>query len=306
MKTVKNSYPILREAKVINTTDTEKLGRIQLKVYPELAEIPDDDCPWTFPFSGGVHGKSFGVPLVGQLVSCIVFNRYWNEITFLPFNITKPEEHIFDKWMEKQRPKVKDMENDPEEEHLVVDQYEDDFMVFHDTKNNQHGFLHPTGTFFTINKDGSIWVQSVKKYTFHNMESSLFLEADSESGDIELRTKGNTYDTIDKNKEELIKENHTEDVLGNKEENIVGTALYQSADTDVKSKAPVGINGGGDDLGSACLRPYWDQEKKALTAYEMMAVTPVPILMWLGRKLEVTKQKQNDSQTKSKSEPIIK
>jgi hypothetical protein len=35
----------LREAKVINTTDPEELGRIQLKVSPELAEIPDADCP---------------------------------------------------------------------------------------------------------------------------------------------------------------------------------------------------------------------------------------------------------------------
>jgi hypothetical protein len=63
MKTIPNSYPLLRESKVINTTDPEELGRIQLKVYPELAEIPDADCPWAFPASGGIHGQSFGLPL---------------------------------------------------------------------------------------------------------------------------------------------------------------------------------------------------------------------------------------------------
>ena len=195
MKVISNHYPILREAKVLNTTDSEELGRIQLKVYPELSDIPDADCPWCLPTTSGVHDKSFGVPLVGKPVSCIVWNRYWNEITFLPFSISKPTEHLFADWMKNQRPAVADMETDPEEEHLVVDQYEDDFTVFHDTKNSQHGFLHPTGTYGVINKDGSVWFQSIKKYTFHNKESDLSMEVDSDSGNIELKTKGTIKET---------------------------------------------------------------------------------------------------------------
>jgi hypothetical protein len=206
MKAIPNSYPVIREARVVNTTDPEELGRIQLRVYPELAEInPDSDLPWCFPHTGGVHGKSFGVPLVDQLITCVVWNRYWNEITFLPFNITKPTEHLFDNWIKNQRPKVVDMEKDPEEEHLVVEQFEDDFTVFNDTKNNQHGFLHPTETFSIINKDGGIWTQSVKKYTFHNKESDLFFEANSDNGDITSRTKGNQRGVIDKDMELHIK-----------------------------------------------------------------------------------------------------
>jgi hypothetical protein len=189
MKVIHNSFPIFREAKVINTTDPENLGRIQLKIYPELSEIADTDCPWCFPHTGGVHGKSFGVPLVEQLVTCVVWNRYFNEITFLPFNITNPTEHLFDNWMENQRSEVADMETDPEEEHFIVEQFEDDFTVFHDTKNSQHGFLHPTGTYLTVNKDGSIWVQSVKKCTFHNKDSDLIFEVDSDTGNIAFKTK---------------------------------------------------------------------------------------------------------------------
>jgi hypothetical protein len=198
MKAIPNSYPIIREAKVISTSDQEKLGRIQLKVYPELSDIPDGDCPWCFPHTGGVHGKSFGVPLIGQLITCIVWSKYWNEITFLPFNITKPTEHIFDIWMKNQRPEISDMKNDPEEEHLVVEQFEDDFTIFHDSKNSQHGFLHPTGTFFVVNKDGSIFTQLVKKLTFHNKDSDLVVEADSESGNVTLKVKGTLEHTIDK------------------------------------------------------------------------------------------------------------
>ena len=227
MKIINNSFPILREAKVINTTDPEKLGRIQLKVYPELSEIKDEDCPWCFPHTGGVHGKSFNMPLVEQLISCVIWNRYWNEITYLPFNITNPREHLFDKWVEEQKPKIEDMETDPEEEHLLVEHLEDDYITFHDTKNMQHGFLHPSGTYFIINNDGNVWIQSVKKLTFHtkysdNKEADLNLEIDSETGDVKFNTKGNIDETIEKNVTRIIKENRTETIEKNETREIKG------------------------------------------------------------------------------------
>ena len=268
MKTIPNSYPILREAKVVNTTDPEKLGRIQLRVYPELSSIePENDLPWCFPMSGGTHGKSFSTPLVGQIVWCVVMSRYWNEITFLPFNITKPTEHLFDDWMSKQRPAVTDMKTDPEEEHLIVEQFEDDFTVFHDTKNNQHGYLHPTGTFFVINQDGSIWVQSVKKYTFHNKESDLFFEADSDTGNITLKTKGSVDETVDKDVTKTFKANEKVDVTGN--------SKHTSANTDIESKAPIGVKGTETQLGSGSLQPYWDSETGAWSQWPMF-IPPSP------------------------------
>jgi hypothetical protein len=230
METVKNSYPVIREAKVINTTDPEKLGRIQLKVYPELAEIADSDCPWAFPHTSGIHGKSFGVPLIGQLISCVVFNRYWNEITFLPFNITKPEEHIFDKWIDKQCSKIKDIEVDPEEEHLIVEQYEDDFSVFHDTKNNQHGFLHSTGTYVMIDKEGTVYIESVKNLMLHNDDDSVLISVDSKSGNIGLETKGNVNEIVEK------------DVNWNIKGNIKDT-INENVDTDIKKNWTVKIGG---------------------------------------------------------------
>jgi len=183
-------YPLLREAKVVNSTDPKKLGRIQLKVLPELAEIPNNDCPWCLPTSGGVHGKSFGLPLKDQLVSCIVWNKFWNEISFFPFVITEPTKHLFDDWVKNQRSNITDMKDNPEEEHLVVEQYDDDFNTFHDSKNNQHGFLHSSGTYGLVKKDGSAYIQSVKKCVFHNKTSDLIIEINSENGSISLKTKG--------------------------------------------------------------------------------------------------------------------
>jgi hypothetical protein len=249
MKTIPNSYPILREAKVINTTDSEKLGRIQLKVYPELAEIPDADCPWCFPFSGGIHGKSFGVPLVGQLVTCVVWNRYWNEITFLPFNITKPTEHLFDKFMSETRPLMKDVPTDPEEEHLAVERYEDDFAKFDDTKNRQHGWVHPSGAHGTINNEGDIWLWLIKMFTLHNGDDSIILEIDPEKQQVDFYQKGklnsetdddvnivihkNLSAEIDKNVTILIHENSTSEIDGDVS-NTIHKTLTELVDKAVK------------------------------------------------------------------------
>ena len=239
MKTILSSYPLWRESKVINTTDPEELGRIQLKVYPELVDIPDEDCPWCFPHTGGVHGKSFGVPLVGQLVTCVVWNRYFNEITFLPFNITQPTKHLFGEWVKNQRPKITDMETTPEEEHLGVDQFEDDFLVFNDSKNSQHGFLHPSGTFGIINKDGSMYVQSVKKFTFHNKESNLLVELDSLSGDISIKTKGRKTSEITGDVSTDIKSNWRVTIVGNTEIITKGNTRIESSGTmNIKSSGP--------------------------------------------------------------------
>jgi hypothetical protein len=285
MKAVPNSYPLLREARVVSASDPEKLGRIQLKVYPELAEIPDADCPWCFPFSGGVHGKSFGVPLVGQLITCVVWNRYWNEITFLPFNITNPTEHLFGKWKESQKPKIADMADDPEEEHFVVEEYEDGFTVFHDTKNSLHGFLHPKETYVTINKDGDVFTQSVKKLTFHNKNSDLTLEADSESGDVIFKTKGQTDSTIEKDAIKSVKGKQTTEITGDASFNykadwkvtITGnTEIKTTGNTKVESTGMMSVKSSGPcTIESAAM---------TIVKGSSMVVVDAPILSFNGQK----------------------
>ena len=227
-KTVNNSYPLFREAKVLDTSDPEELGRIQLKVIPELSAIPDDDCPWCFPESGGIHGKSFGLPLVDSWVSCVVWNKYWNEITFLPFTITSPKDHLFEDWKRDVLENIDDIEEDPEEEHLVVEQFEDDFSSFHDTKNSQHGFYHPSGFYGIVNKDGEAYVQFIKKIVFHNKNSDLVISADSDSGEITFKTFGNVGNDISGDWKINVSGNVEIKTSGN-------TKIESSGSTEVKS-----------------------------------------------------------------------
>lgn len=190
-------YPLFREAIVTSVEDPEELGRVQLRVLPELSEHDEADLPWCFPESSGIHGKSFGLPQVGQAVSCIVWTKLWCEITYLPMVIRKPKEHPYQDWMDNQRSLIDDMANDPEEKDLVVKQYSDDFSEYHDVGNSEHGFVHPSGTYVTIDKDGTAFMKGVKELHVHDGDGNFEAVIDFTSGDVTLTTKGKQEKTVE-------------------------------------------------------------------------------------------------------------
>lgn len=190
-------YPLFREAIITSVEDPEELGRIQLRVLPELSEHEESDLPWCFPESTGIHGKDFGMPQVGQAVSCIVWTKLWCEITYLPMVIRKPKEHPYQDWMDNQRSLIDDMANDPEEKDLVVKQYSDDFSEYHDVGNSEHGFVHPSGTYVTIDKDGTAFMKGVKELHVHDGDGNFEAVIDFTSGDVTLTTKGKQEKTVE-------------------------------------------------------------------------------------------------------------
>jgi hypothetical protein len=77
----------------------------------------------------------------------------------------------------------------------------------------------------------------------------------------ELTVVGNASIAVGGDKDEGVEGSRTESVGGNQEENVAGSAKYTSADTDIISKAPVGIN---DGLYKTGLSPYLTSETSAL------------------------------------------
>ena len=238
-------YPLFREAIVTSVEDPEKLGRIQLRVLPELSEHEEADLPWCFPESSGIHGKSFGLPQVGQAVSCIVWTKLWCEITYLPMVIRKPKEHPFQDWMDNQRSLIDDMANDPEEKDLVVEQYSDDFSQYHDVGNSEHGFVHPSGTYVSIDKDGTAWMKGVKELHLHDGDENFGAVIDFTSGDITLTTKGKQEKTVEGDATQTYKGKWSVSVTGDASieskgaVNIKATSSCKvEASSEVNIKAP--------------------------------------------------------------------
>lgn len=238
-------YPLFREALVTSVEDPEELGRVQLRVLPELSEHEESDLPWCFPESTGVHGKDFGMPQVGQAVSCIVWTKLWCEITYLPMVIRKPKEHPYQDWMDNQRSLIDDMANDPEEKDLVVKQYSDDFSEYHDVGNSEHGFVHPSGTYVSIDKDGTAWMKGVKELHLHDGDENFEAVIDFTSGDITLTTKGKQEKTVEGDATQTYKGKWSVSVTGDASieskgaVNIKATSSCKvEASSEVNIKAP--------------------------------------------------------------------
>ncbi len=235
-------YPLFREAIVTSVEDPEELGRIQLRVLPELSEHEEADLPWCFPESSGIHGKSFGLPQVGQAVSCIVWTKLWCEITYLPMVIRKPKEHPFQDWMDNQRSLIDDMANDPEEKDLIVEQYSDDFSQYHDVGNSEHGFVHPSGTYVSIDKDGTAWMKGVKELHLHDGDGNFEAVIDFTSGDIKLSSKGKQEKTIEGDVKETIKGKQEVEVDQDSELTVKGKwKVSVTGDASIESKGAVNI-----------------------------------------------------------------
>ena len=238
-------YPLFREAIVTSVEDPEELGRVQLRVLPELSEHEEADLPWCFPESSGIHGKSFGLPQVGQAVSCIVWTKLWCEITYLPMVIRKPKEHPYQDWMDNQRSLIDDMANDPEEKNLVVEQYSDDFSQYHDVGNSEHGFVHPSGTYVSIDKEGTAWMKGVKELHLHDGDENFEAVIDFTSGDITLTTKGKQEKTVEGDATQTYKGKWSVSVTGDASieskgaVNIKATSSCKvEASSEVNIKAP--------------------------------------------------------------------
>ena len=235
-------YPLFREAIVTSVEDPEELCRVQLIVLPELSEHEESDLPWCFPESSGIHGKSFGLPQVGQAVSCIVWTKLWCEITYLPMVIRKPKEHPFQDWMDNQRSLIEDMANDPEEKDLVVEQYSDDFSQYHDVGNSEHGFIHPSGTYVSIDKDGTAWMKGVKELHLHDGDGNFEAVIDFTSGDIKLTSKGKQEKTIEGDVKETIKGKQEVEVDQDSELTVKGKwKVSVTGDASIESKGAVNI-----------------------------------------------------------------
>lgn len=240
-------YPLFREAIVTSVEDPEELGRIQLRVLPELSEHGESDLPWCFPESTGIHGKDFGMPQVGQAVSCIVWTKLWCEITYLPMVIRKPKEHPYQDWMDNQRSLIDDMANDPEEKDLVVKQYSDDFSEYHDAGNSEHGFVHPSGTYVTIDKDGTAFMKGVKELHVHDGDGNFEAVIDFTSGDVTLTTKGKQETTVEGDATETIKGKQSLEVGGDSEQTYKGKwNISVTGDASIEGKGKMTITSTSD------------------------------------------------------------
>ena len=145
-------------AKVVNNNDSafpdkKKLGRVQVRLIPEMETIQDVDLPWAKPFMLPV-ANSYMIPEIGDVLYVISLDEFYKTLFYLDvaaFDATRNQQVAYQqaaKFATGQYPNLK------------VEQYKDGTCIFRDSTTGDIGVVHKSGTILAIGGDGKVYLQN--------------------------------------------------------------------------------------------------------------------------------------------------
>jgi hypothetical protein len=148
--------------KVINIQDVEQKGRVQVRIYPELLDVPDSDLPWATPL---IEQNIHHVPPLNSFV-LVEVSEDWTLFKYsliTPFaRSTYPYEEI--------KGIIGGNHTYPEPMAMKT---EDGSVLFYDQKTGECGVVHSSGVKITVDKDKHVKIEGV---------SDIQLGGDDDSG----------------------------------------------------------------------------------------------------------------------------
>jgi len=143
----------------ITHIDKKKLGRVQVRIVPELNEILDADLPWAKPFIGpsSTTHAVCEVPKKGESVWIFSFASNYRDLRYLPGLFF--ENFLDVNTIESKLSSITTL--DPGKYPDTQFQSLDDGTVFiRNRLNGDIGVLHSSGTLITINAAGLVTVKA--------------------------------------------------------------------------------------------------------------------------------------------------
>ncbi len=146
---------LLKNAQVIDIDDSEKKGRIKIRVLPELEGVEDVNLPFAIPF--GIDNLSDStsendLPLIGSVIRVLV-DKYWQRFYYLKGNRYFQELFDYNK-IDTKLNKVSEISNEYKD--LKFRLYDDGGLEFHNKKTGSHGFVHKSGSYSIFDDKGNI------------------------------------------------------------------------------------------------------------------------------------------------------
>jgi len=145
-------------ARVINNNDAtlpdkKKLGRVQVRLIPEMEGIKEVDLPWARPFMLPV-ANSYIIPEISDIVYVVSLDSFYKNLFYLgvaAFDGTRDQTTAYQqaaKFASGQYPNLK------------VEQYKDGTCIFRDSVTGDIGIVHKTGTILAIGGNGKVCLQN--------------------------------------------------------------------------------------------------------------------------------------------------
>jgi hypothetical protein len=140
-------------ATVIDNTDSDKIGRVKVKILPEFDDIRDSDLPWAKPFFNiGMSVKEFNkrTPKKDSKV-WVLADKYFEEIYYLSGVFI---DGFFDYASVKDKVDGIDEASSTASPNLDFIKFDNENILFHNIVNGDIGILHTSGTYIIIDKNG--------------------------------------------------------------------------------------------------------------------------------------------------------
>lgn len=144
-------------ATVIDNSDPDKAGKIQIKILPEFNDIRDSDLPWAKPFFNmGMSAKEFNkiTPKKDSKI-WVLADIYFEEIFYLSGVYI---DGFFDYASVKDKIDEIDETSSTSSPNIDFIKFDNDNILFNNIVNGDIGILHTSGSYYLIKSDGKIYM----------------------------------------------------------------------------------------------------------------------------------------------------
>ena len=181
---------MFRSAKVVNNNDENKLGKIQVRIYPELIDVDKEFLPWVDFYSNSLNGTSLDCgehtfPEIDSWVRVFVEDYPIFHRVKIISNDYVEGLYIYSK--SDGLKEIKDGETNLLENQTypqpIFKFYKDGTIQFHNTNTGESGTLYGDGSYQIKDKNGNFFSHSKKEHKFYNNNGYIKL---TEEGKIEL------------------------------------------------------------------------------------------------------------------------
>ncbi len=182
---------IKRYGRVIDNLDEDQLGKVQVRIIPEMNSIEDDKLPWVMPRITGTPGLQEGVgkhsvPEIESIVTVFI-SEDWQTFEFTSEAPRVTDWYPYAKFEEDFD--IADMEEAPEYPEPHFTRTPDGTIVFHNQTTGDIGIQHPTGLYVLADKDGNLFVKFINKVKISNIDEDISVIVDGEEELIEAKMK---------------------------------------------------------------------------------------------------------------------
>lgn len=191
---------MFRSAKVVNNNDENKLGKIQVRIYPELIDVDEEFLPWVDFYSNSLNGTSLDCgehtfPEIDSWVRVFVEDYPIFHRVKIVSNDYVEGLYIYSKSDGLKEIKdggtnLLDAQTYPQP---IFKFYKDGTIQFHNTNTGESGTLYGDGSYQIKDKNGNFFSYSIKGQKFYNGEGYIKLTDD---GKIDLNGDERTLVTF--------------------------------------------------------------------------------------------------------------